>query len=230
METINNKQPNYYAIIPAEIRYADIPANAKLLYGEITALANKQGFCFATNKYFAELYGVHRDTISKWISELVKIRAVRLEIKKGEIRRIYLGVSAKSPRGIGEITEGGIGEITEHNNTSTNITNNKDMSNNIDELKFIHSEICKLFNKSESRYKLSDKRKQKLKSRLKDLGKEGILQACEAITRSDFHMGENQRNWIAEPYWALENFERAEKWAGEYQNNNKYADLTKLEF
>lgn len=127
-----------------------------------------------------------------------------------------------------------------NDNVDVNVDNNKDVnnksaqtikeSNDSNELKFIHSEICKLFNKSESKYKLSDKRKQKLKLRLKDLGKEGILQACEAITRSEFHMGENQRNWIAEPYWVLENFERAEKWAGEYQNNNKYADLTKLEF
>lgn len=136
-----------------------------------------------------------------------------------------------------EKTENSSGSLPVYNtntNTKDNIkTNLKDKgsdTNVSDELKFIHSEICKLFNKSESKYKLSDKRKQKLKLRLKDLGKEGILQACEAITRSEFHMGENQRNWIAEPYWVLENFERAEKWAGEYQNNNKYADLTKLEF
>lgn len=32
--------PNYYAIIPAEVRYASIPGNAKLLYGEISALTN----------------------------------------------------------------------------------------------------------------------------------------------------------------------------------------------
>lgn len=41
------EQPNYYAIIPACVRYAKIKANAKLLYGEITALANKTGECYA---------------------------------------------------------------------------------------------------------------------------------------------------------------------------------------
>ena len=48
--------PNYYAIIPSNVRYSDLKPNAKLLYGEITALSNKHGFCFASNKYFANLY------------------------------------------------------------------------------------------------------------------------------------------------------------------------------
>ena len=64
-------KPNYYAIIPAQIRYDDkLTANAKLLYGEITALSNKKGFSWATNKYFAELYKVDKKTVSRWISQL----------------------------------------------------------------------------------------------------------------------------------------------------------------
>ena len=40
-------RPGYYAIIPADVRYDDgIPPNAKLLYGEISALIGKDGFCF----------------------------------------------------------------------------------------------------------------------------------------------------------------------------------------
>lgn len=64
-------QKNYYAIIPANVRYDnDLPPNAKLLYGEITALCNEKGYCWAGNVYFAELYKVTNRTISGWINSL----------------------------------------------------------------------------------------------------------------------------------------------------------------
>ena len=66
-------KPTYYAVINAKVRYDNrLTANAKLLYGEITCLTYKEGYCFAQNKYFAKLYNVSKTSISKWISQLVK--------------------------------------------------------------------------------------------------------------------------------------------------------------
>ena len=67
------EQPNYFAIIPADVRYSDISANAKLMYGEITALANKTGVCYATNLYFANLYAVSNLSITRWVGQLLSI-------------------------------------------------------------------------------------------------------------------------------------------------------------
>ena len=92
-------RPNYYSIIPADVRYDDsIPANAKLLYGEISALIGKEGFCFATNQYFSELYGMADETISRLISKLETAGHIKREMERdatGQIvsRKIFLRVS-----------------------------------------------------------------------------------------------------------------------------------------
>lgn len=72
---------SYFAIIPANVRYDEsLTANAKLLYGEITALANEKGYCWAANTYFAELYGVSKTSVSKWIKQLVDKGCIKSQI------------------------------------------------------------------------------------------------------------------------------------------------------
>jgi hypothetical protein len=88
---------SYYAIIPANVRYCKgLPPNAKLLYGEITALCNEKGYCWATNRYFAELYEVSNTSISIWISKLKDqgFISVEMEYKKGskEILNRYIKI------------------------------------------------------------------------------------------------------------------------------------------
>ena len=81
--------PNYYAIIPATVRYDNrLKSAEKLLYCEITALANKSGYCFAKNKYFAELYNVTIVTVSRWISHLQELKYIKTKIIKNERNEI----------------------------------------------------------------------------------------------------------------------------------------------
>ena len=92
-------RPGYYAVIPADVRYDDgIPPNAKLLYGEISALIGKDGFCYASNAYFMKLYGFSDPTISRLISQLEKAGYIRREMEKdnkGQVkcRKLFLSVS-----------------------------------------------------------------------------------------------------------------------------------------
>ena len=114
-----NETPNYYAIIPANVRYADLKPNAKLLYGEITALSNKHGFCFASNKYFAELYKVNKNTISSWISDLKNYGFVTVKIERNVDNQI-----TKRCIGILKKMDNPIHEKLKYNNTSINTTSN----------------------------------------------------------------------------------------------------------
>ena len=92
------EKKSYYAIIPANVRYdAELTPNAKLLYGEITALCNEKGYCWASNDYFSKLYGVSKSSITKWVSALVKKGYIYNEIiyKEGskEVLNRYLKLS-----------------------------------------------------------------------------------------------------------------------------------------
>lgn len=118
-------QPNYYAIIPSEVRYdSRLKANEKLLFAEITSLTNKKGYCYANNEYFAELYNAKKDTISRWISGLEKLGYLKRELIKdnsGQIieRRLYIN-SYINLGGIGQISNRGIGQKVKDNNKYIN--------------------------------------------------------------------------------------------------------------
>ena len=96
-ENENRKEVSYFAIIPARVRYDnDLSANAKLLYGEITALSNAEGYCWANNQYFASLYNTTVRTVQRWIKQLVDKEYIISELIEDEItnevieRRLYM--------------------------------------------------------------------------------------------------------------------------------------------
>ena len=99
------EHPNYYSVIPANVRYdGDLSASAKLMYGEITALTSKTGECWATNTYFMNLYGVTEGSVKNWIRQLkdkgyisVTVTDNRRIITVGGGQKIDWGGSKKLP-------------------------------------------------------------------------------------------------------------------------------------
>ena len=86
---MSEEKKSYYAIIPASVRYdKKITPNAKLLYGEITALCNEKGYCWASNKYFADLYEVSKTSISKWVQSLLKAGYIEIKVERAENKQI----------------------------------------------------------------------------------------------------------------------------------------------
>ncbi len=155
---------NYFAVIPANVRYdKEISDKAKLIYGEITALANEKGYCWASNNYFAELYGVKKETISRIISQLEKRGYVKTVLiykknsKEIQERRIYIqvpipieenvntGIDENDNRGIDKNINTPIDENVKENNT---VINNIISNSNKEQIACQLKEIVKIFNEN----------------------------------------------------------------------------------
>ncbi len=211
---------SYYAVIPASVRYDEkLPMGARMLYGELTALANEKGYCWATNSYFAELYNVTTTTISNWIAKLEKQGHIHREIiykegsKEIEERRIYItpiknnfNTPTKNfEEGIKENFNTPIKKIFKENNTIFNNTFNitediestssKDKENSpkenvpYKEIVQAYNDICKSL---PSVRVISDKRKKKMGVIYREVGDLNIIiEAFKKAESSDFLSGRN---------------------------------------
>lgn len=119
------ERPNYYAIIPANVRYdKTLKDKAKLLFGEIYALSSKNGFCYASNSYFAKLYGVSTNTISSLIKNLVDRGYVETTyVYKEGTQEILYRYTKILGEGIQKNLDRGIQKNLKENNTSINNIN-----------------------------------------------------------------------------------------------------------
>lgn len=137
-------QPSYYSIITANVRYDNrLTDSEKLLFAEITSLSNKYGYCTASNGYFAKLYNVVKETISRRISNLNKYGYLNIEIIKegNEVkqRKMYpltqssIPIDAKINTPIDNSVNTPIDANVKENNTSNNNTSNNNI-NRIDTL------------------------------------------------------------------------------------------------
>lgn len=118
---MNQDNQNYYAIIPSFIRYDhELSDKAKLLYAEITSLSNKNGYCYATNNYFANLFDISVRTVKRLIKDLKEKKYIDCEnICKNngnEVleRRIYIAKDGFIP-GDKNVTTPGDKNVTENN-------------------------------------------------------------------------------------------------------------------
>lgn len=79
----------YFAVIPATVLFNnELKPNEKLLYALITALSNKEGYCYASNKYLGEKLGVDHKTVSRWIANLRKYNYLVIDIIRNEQQEI----------------------------------------------------------------------------------------------------------------------------------------------
>jgi len=248
------KKPGYYAIIPADVRYDnDLKGNEKLLYGEITALANKRGYCWAKNSYFAKLYDVNSRTIQRYINTLEKKKYIITQSNSsGRVIVINptTGVTKLSEGG-DKIVTGGDSETPSDSKDKSlknrpNITSINNTSNNKPKEKEKYTKKKKKF--SEEVYDLweiyltvfegvynprtfPDKRKRRIKARLKIYDFEEIKNALVNIRNSDYMCGDNDAGRVyATPEYCFRNDEIIERWLNKNikDKQSKDKDLDQL--
>jgi biotin operon repressor len=134
MNDTKTNNPNYYAIIPAKVRYdKNLTASAKLIYAELTALSNKTGYAYPSNAYLAELYDVSEQSVRNWIICLEDAGYIRRE-KDAAGNRIIVCLMDSPQKNFGH-DQKNLGfppkklgsppqKILARNNTSNNTINN----------------------------------------------------------------------------------------------------------
>lgn len=96
----------FYCVVPHYIlEDPEISSTAKLIYGEISSLANKFGYCYAINKHFSELLKCSDRVVQSSIERLKKAKYLRVEVERskgGTRRKIWIcpqGGKKTSPQG-----------------------------------------------------------------------------------------------------------------------------------
>ena len=137
-------QGGNYAILPAAIRYDNnLTDSEKLLFCELTALSNKMGYCYASNKYLSGIFNVTVETVSRRINRLKNKGYLRVELirdgKEIKERHIYplmdvsRGIDANVKRGIDANVKRGIDANVKENILYNNNLNNNNLNNNKDD-------------------------------------------------------------------------------------------------
>ena len=135
----------YYTILPAEVRLDKrlLPFE-RILFSDILSLANKKGYCFATNAYFAKTYGVSTVSISTRISSLVKFGYLKRvydykdNTKMIERRKLYIKAdlmaykTSLSDPHQADFKQGIQGDFKDNNININNIKNNTDYTSKMD--------------------------------------------------------------------------------------------------
>lgn len=90
---------------------------------------------------------------------------------------------------------------------------NKNKINNNVEIQSIYDYYIQKFDSNPNKFKLTAQRKIKIGLRLKDVGKENLIKAIDNVSESNFHRGENDRNWKADLDFIIRSYEQVEKLA-----------------
>lgn len=85
----------FWSVIPATVLDdMSLPANAKILYGVLSSLMQREGYCWASNAQLAEAMHCSEDAVSRWVAALSGAQHIHVTVEPnrksgGKVRRIW---------------------------------------------------------------------------------------------------------------------------------------------
>ena len=89
----------HYIRIPESI-FLDkiISPSSKSLYRYIQLFAIKKGYCYASNEYISNCFGLSKRSITRLLKELKDKEYIRIEYSKEHFRKIYTNININSKK------------------------------------------------------------------------------------------------------------------------------------
>lgn len=223
---------NYYITIPAQVLHDNrITPLTRLIYGELSALANIHGYAWINNNGLAKRYGVSKYTISRSVSELEKLDYIRSELvykegkKEVDKRNIFINtLLTKTAIPYCEKTQYPIDKNRKDNNTLNNTlnnTNNKDNEQTSlpDSLESHFNDLWEIYPRKEGRKQALAAYKRAVKNKVSD---ETIKSGIEKYS-AEIMANNTDRKFIKQG----STFFNGEHWNDDYQIqqvNNDFID------
>lgn len=195
-----------------ELFYNDWTAWHIFEYLCLMAYKGKPQGTVVTSRYKIEKHlGGNHSTIYKALKRLERHKMVTISVTG---RKSVINIcnwekyqSAGNHSGNSSVTKRGPNGNTLNKNKKENSTNV------LVETQSVYDHYLEAFKQTSGRYKLTDKRRLKLKARLRDAGKDMLLSAIDNTAASDWHMGDNDRGWRADLDYIIRSYEQVERLA-----------------
>lgn len=210
---IQEKSKNWIAIIPSFILYnKELTDKDKLVYSVISNLTHEKGFCWASNRYIADLLGCTPTTISRSVNRLNELKYIISNLTKdvnGTNRKIFLPLANNN-----NPLNKNVKPVKQKQQTNS-IDNNIDINNSKLLLEWINKEFNRTFrvlNKS------------KLNQRLKVFSMEQIKKAILKAYSDEYHKKNNFK--YLTPEYFLRNDDNLDKWLNAKNETNERKQFT----
>lgn len=214
-----------------------LKGNELLIYAIIFGFSQDgRSWYSGSRQYLADWCNISRVSVDKALNGLISkgLLIKNEKISNGTKICFYKAVekSVEKPEenfiGCKETLQGGVKKLyrgckeTLHNNIEDNIDNKIDIYN-------VYETYLGAFKKNPNMYKLTEARKKKIVSRLKDAGKEMLIRAIENASKDDFYSGSNDRGWKADLDYITRSYEVVEKLANMQPKHDTSNDNYKYE-